>query len=98
MYKPLLLPLALQDIKEAAQWYNTKQKGLGKRFTTEVRKKVKHICQNPLSIAVRYDDTRCAILDIFPFIIHFSIVPDKNLLVVSAVFHTSLNPDKWQGR
>jgi hypothetical protein len=37
MYKTVILPLAKEDIQEAAKWYNKRQNGLGKRFTTEVR-------------------------------------------------------------
>ena len=33
MYKSLILPLARQEISDAAKWYNQKQKGLGKKFT-----------------------------------------------------------------
>lgn len=47
MYRPILLPLAKQDIAQAAHWYNSKQKGLGKRFVAELRACVKYICQNP---------------------------------------------------
>ncbi len=98
MYKAVILPLAKKDIKNAADWYNSKQKGLGKRFTTEVRKKVKYICRNPQATAVRYDSTRCAILDVFPFMIHYTPEDEKKRVVVSAVFHTSLNPENWNKR
>lgn len=47
MYRAIILPPARQDIREAAAWYNAKQKGLGKRFTAQVRKKVLFIRQNP---------------------------------------------------
>lgn len=30
MYKAIILPLAKDDIKEAALWYNKQQAGLGK--------------------------------------------------------------------
>lgn len=53
MYKSIILPFAKKDLKEAATWYNSKQKGLGKRFTKAVREKVKFICENPNSIAIR---------------------------------------------
>lgn len=65
MYKAVILPLAQLDIAEAADWYNTKQKGLGKRFTAEVRATVLFMRENPLTSAVRYDDTHCAVLDAF---------------------------------
>jgi plasmid stabilization system protein ParE len=98
MYKPIVLPLAKQDIQEVALWYNSKQKGLGKRFTLELRRKVKFISQNPQAVAVRYADVRTAVLDVFPFMIHFTIEEDKKRVVISAVFHTSLNPKKWKKR
>ncbi len=76
MYKPVILHLAKRDIKEAATWYNERQSGLGKRFTTLVRETVHYICDNPKAIAVHYDDTRTALLKDFPYMIHFTI--DEN--------------------
>ena len=58
MYKAVIFPLAKQDIKEAAIWYNAWQPGLGNRFTTHVRKIVHFIRKNPEAIAIRYDATR----------------------------------------
>lgn len=96
MYKAVILPLAQLDIVEAADWYNTKQKGLGKRFTAEVRAKVLFIRENPLASAVRYDDTRCAVLNVFPFMIHYTIDEPHKTIIVAAVFHTSLNPERYK--
>jgi plasmid stabilization system protein ParE len=98
MYKSIILPLAKLDIAEAASWYNSKQKGLGKRFTNEVRSKVLFIRENPKSSAVRYDDTRCAVLDIFPFMIHYTIDDANKTIIIAAIFHTSLNPERWKKR
>lgn len=53
MYKSVLLPAAKQDIIVAAQWYEKRQQGLGKRFTAEVREKVKFIIRRPEAIAIR---------------------------------------------
>jgi len=55
MYKSIILPLAKEDIREAAKWYNKKSQGLGKRFTSEVREKVRFIKQNPTASNVRYE-------------------------------------------
>lgn len=98
MYEALILPKAKEDIKNAAHWYNGRQKGLGKRFTQEVRNKIDQICKNPTSAAVRYDETRCALLDTFPFMAHFSVNEKDKQVIISAVFHTSLNPEKWSDR
>lgn len=96
MYKAIILPLAKLDIADAAAWYNSKRKGLGKQFTNEVRSKVLFIRKNPKASVVRYDDTHCAVLDVFPFMIHYTIDDPRKTIIVAAVFHTSLNPDRWK--
>ncbi len=57
MYRAVILPLAKQDIKKAAAWYESKQKGLGKRFVKEVRREVSYIKSKPNATAIHYDDT-----------------------------------------
>ena len=98
MYRAVILPLAKQDIRLAAEWYEFKQKGLGKRFVKEVRSKVSYIRSKPNATAIRYGDTRCAVLGIFPFMVHFTVDNSLNLVVVSAVFHTSLSHERWAKR
>jgi plasmid stabilization system protein ParE len=98
MYKVLLLPLASQDIREAAHWYNEQSPGLGKRFTATVRKTVRYIRKNPTAVAIRYDDTRTALLDNFPYMVHFTIDEQKKLIVISAVLSTHRDPGIWKER
>jgi hypothetical protein len=73
MYKAVILPIARQDIKEAAVWYDSKESGLGKRFVSEVRQKVNLLTKNPHSSATRYDEVKTAVLDVFPFMIHYFV-------------------------
>jgi plasmid stabilization system protein ParE len=98
MYKSLILPLAKQDIKLAATWYNERQRGLGKRFTANVKKKVHYICQNPSALAVRYGDTRTALIETFPYLVHFSVDENKKTVVICAVLSTSRDPKLWDER
>ncbi len=67
MYKIVILPLAKTDIQDAAVWYNNRQIGLGKRFAKEVRKKVNVIKSHPKGFALKYENIRTAVLDVFPF-------------------------------
>ena len=98
MYKSIILLLAKEDILEAAKWYNKKSRGLGKRFTAEAREKVRFIRQNPTASNVRFDNVRTAILDIFPYMLHYTIDETSRTVIVSAVFHTSRNPELWETR
>lgn len=95
MYKVVMLPIAKRDIQEAALWYNSRQKGLGKRFTGHVRQKIKLLKQSPFIYSVRYDNIRTAVLEVFPFMIHLSVDEQKRHVIISAVLHTSRNPDLW---
>lgn len=98
MYQPVLLPEAQADIYEAACWYNLQQKALGKRFTADVRKNVIGLCKHPEMVPIRYDQTRCALLDRFPFMIHFVIDSETKVLVFTAVFHMSRSPEELRKR
>ena len=94
MYKSVILPSAKKDIREAAKWYEKQQRGIGKRFLAEVRKKNQQLNRNPFAYAIRYGNVRTAIVDIFPYMIHFTI-ESGNSILISAVLHTSLNPSSW---
>ena len=98
MYRAIILPLAKQDINKNAKWYEQKQKGLGKRFIEEVRSKVAYIKNSPKAIVIRYDKIRCVVLEVFPFMIHFSVDDALKLVIISAVFHTSLDINNWTKR
>jgi hypothetical protein len=53
MYKPVILPLAKEDIRDAARWYNKQSQGLGKRFTAEVRDSIQFMKQNPTACNIQ---------------------------------------------
>ncbi len=91
-----MLPHAKGDIRKAALWYNKKSKGLGKKFTSKVRETVSVLKQNPKSSNIRYDNIRTAVLDIFPFMIHYSIDESNKTIIISSVLHTSRNPKLWE--
>jgi len=94
MYKSILLSVAKNDIREAALWYDQQKKGLGKKFTAIVRKKITAIRKNPFAYSIRYGSVRTSLLDVFPFMIHFTI-DNGETIIVSAVLHTRRNPEIW---
>ena len=93
MYKSIILPFAKEDIREAALWYNKQSKGLGNRFLDEVREKVRYIKQNPKACSVRYDNVRTTVLMVFPFMIHYTIDENNRTVIISAILHTSRDPE-----
>jgi len=83
VFKVHLSEFAKEDIRDAAQWYNTKEKGLGKRFTKSVRDKVKFIKNNPNASSIRYKNVRTAICDRFPYMIHYLVDDSIKRIVIN---------------
>lgn len=96
MYKAVILTLARQDIKEAAQWYNQRQLGLGKRFVRHIREKINFVRENPKAIPIRYTNVRTAVLEVFPYMIHFVVDDENKRIIVSAVLSVHRNPTTWR--
>lgn len=95
-YSVSIAEAAEDDIRQAYLWYEKQKESLGNTFEKHVSKAVVSIWSNPLKTQVRYASTRVFYLKKFPYGIHFNVT-GKNILIV-AVFHTSLNPEKWMER
>jgi plasmid stabilization system protein ParE len=98
MYKIVIIPLAIEDIRESALWYEARLKGLGKRFTSEVRERIRSIRQNPRIANVRYENVRAVVLIAYPFMIHYILDESKRTVIIIGVLHTSRNPEYWKTR
>jgi FKBP-type peptidyl-prolyl cis-trans isomerase (trigger factor) len=86
------------DLQENVDWYNQIQTSLGSRFFKAVKEQTSRIKKNPYGVAIRYDDVRCAKVKGFPFMVHFKVFPDINIVKVTAVFHTHRDPEIWKNR
>lgn len=67
-----------------------------KRFTKEVRSKVLVIRKNPKTIPARYENTLSSVLKVLPVMINYTVDEANKTIIVAAVFHTSLNPNRWR--
>jgi len=96
-YKIQIEPEAHLDIQEGINWYNSKQKGLGKRYHNEVINYFEALKTNPF-YEIKYDTIRCLPLKIFSYTIHYSIIETDKIVIIRAVFQTSLDPLNWKDR
>jgi toxin ParE1/3/4 len=92
----VLTPLALEDLKDATEWYERQQEGLGDRFGRFVQDKFGEIQQAPDQFAIQFDDVRIAIVKTFPYLILFEADPGQ--IVIQAVYHARRNPRRWKRR
>ena len=97
-YKIIVDPNARVDIIESIDWYNKVQQELGFKFYDQVQATFKKIQRNPLAFAIRYKTSHTAIVKKFPFLVHFFVNSEINTIIITAVLHTSRNPDIWDER
>lgn len=96
-YSIVIEPVALQDIQQGIDYYDDQQIGLGEKFEATVNKHLHAIRKNPF-FQVRYDNVHCLPVKKYPYMIHFTIDEQSKTVTVRAVFHTSLDPEKWTER
>ena len=91
-YKPYILPEAKNDMRFAALWYNKQAKGLGKKFIKRIKEKVQSIQPNPFVCQLRHKDVRTAIVEQFPYVIHYIVNDSDKIIFIIAVLHTKQSP------
>ena len=89
----IVKPSAELDITEAYLWYEERLEDLGLDFIEEVEEVFTRIKANPESFEIKYEETRFAFTDRFPFAVHYIIEAKK--IIVLAVLHTKRNPENW---
>ncbi|MEN0003939.1 MAG: type II toxin-antitoxin system RelE/ParE family toxin [Bacteroidota bacterium] len=88
--------LAREELREAYQYYETQQVGLGDRFFEELDRIFDLIVDNPKLFAVDFEEIRKAPIQTFPFTIYYE-AQDNDVFVYS-VFHQGREPGSWKGR
>jgi len=87
---------ARQDLFEAAEYYENREQGLGKRFRAEIAGVLNTAARTPLLWREREAGYRRVNCPVFPYYIAFVIRED--FLVVVAVAHGSREPGFWHDR
>ena len=87
---------AHEEFIEAAAWYESKRALLGFEFVAEVERCLALAARQPHLYAETYKGLRRIMTKRFPYGIYFRVEAQR--LRVVAVFHSSRNPQIWQGR
>ena len=91
-------PEALNDIQKITDWYNEQQAGLGGRFKKTVIQQINSLKKDPHIFVIRYKEIRCVLVKKFPYMTHFFINGENNIVEVIAVISTDRNPKIWTER
>lgn len=90
------LPLAEEEMNEAARFYEERSPGLGRDFLDQVERTIESIAVHPHSGRQISENIRRRILGRFPFAILYSLEPDR--IVIVAVMHLHRQPGYWKAR
>ncbi len=93
-YQFLILEEALLDIEDAIEFYDTFQ--AQQKFVRKLRDGLKYVAENPLHLAVKYNNVRIYNLRSYKHQIHYRIV--KEQIQVIAVFYGTSSPKTWVER
>ncbi|NQZ05676.1 MAG: type II toxin-antitoxin system RelE/ParE family toxin [Algicola sp.] len=91
--KVLFARFAQLELKDAIDYYEDKESGLGSRFKQEVKKAALRVAQYPKALPIERDDIRKCRLYKFPYKLLYSIEPDHILIL--AVSHQRRKPNYW---
>lgn len=91
-------PEALNDIQNAIDYYDSKRRGLGKKFYEVLANHIELLRKNHLSFAINYDDIPVLPIKKFPYAIHYRVLSAQKTVSIKAVFCTHENPYKWRDR
>jgi toxin ParE1/3/4 len=93
-------PEVEKDVSEAANWYETRQSGLGVQFVEEVIRVWDALTENPLLNCRRHSikNIRWRYPDRFPYRIIYEVDELNHSVKVAAVLHAARQERHWQTR
>ena len=96
--KVIFRPLAVEDIVEAAAWYEAHTPGLGEQLVDEILDATGRAQQNPelFRIVHRDGNIRRVLTNRFPYRIFFSV--ERETLYVHAILHGARHDRRWTER
>ena len=80
------------DLRDAKDWYYRQQKGLEKRFASDIKNCIGRLQKNPYHYEVKYKNVRMALCTIFPYAVHFYIDDAIQPLVIIGIVHQHRDP------
>ena len=68
-FEVIILPIAIQDVQDAVDYYDEQSFGLGEKFERELNQFLETLEVSPF-FQNRYNAVRCLPLKKFPFMVH----------------------------
>ena len=89
-------PDAESEMIDAAAWYETQQRNLGKRFLASVQDAINRVKLHPNLYPFVENDVRRCLTKTFPFGVLFRDKRDR--IEIMAIMHLHRDPNYWENR
>jgi toxin ParE1/3/4 len=96
VYRLILWPEAELEVAEAVNWYESQEKGFGRRFLIEFRAATARLRRSPFQFQIVEEQARRVVLHRFPYGVFYEI-HDADVVIL-ACLHTSRDPGGWRDR
>lgn len=83
---------AENELEDALYFYDLISTKIGDNFLNQINTCIQSILLNPETYKLEFDVYRQAVVTKFPFVIIYTKIDSK--ILISAIFHTSKNPNK----
>ena len=93
-FKIYILDEAIKDLTEALEYYKNINPKLAKKFYSSTNSALNDLKKNPF-YQIRYDEFRIKIVKHFPYIIHYIIDEQNQIVAVYGIRNSYQNPDKY---
>jgi len=84
---------AESEIAESYNYYEQKQPLLGDKFIGCIELAADTISENPEAFPIKLKNYREYVVPVFPYLLIYEYIPEKKMIYILSVFHTSRNPD-----
>lgn len=91
-YRIVFRPLAMIDVLETYDWYQTQREGLGNEFLQELEIFQETLLLNPNIYSFYDEPVRQGRLRRFPYLVVYEVIDDS--IVIYSVFMIKQNPEK----
>jgi len=94
-FKLIISDEAKADVEHAYLYYRTKvNKKVADNFFKDFKSSLNTISRNPY-FKIWFEDFHGKLMKKYPFLIFYTIDKNAKVIVISRVFHTSQNPEKY---
>ena len=93
MFKVIFTEEAMDDLESIVEYYSNISPELGNKFIAKFDKSSLQLENIPF-FQIRYDEMRLRKINKFPVLLHFTITPNK-IVIVHGVRHEKQNPENY---